>query len=116
MGRASDPDERKAELASARVDERLAGALHQLDWMCSSRYSGEMVPTSIKLRIGVTDEVETLCIVEAVGGDGTPVVGFNGAQSPSEALIGAINRIRNGQMKWRVDEYRSKGSTGRSGS
>lgn len=106
MGRASDPDEVKRERASVAREDRTAAALRQLDLMCMREYSGEYLVRAIKLRLGITDEIETLCIVEATDGSGQPVVGFNGAQTASEALVGAINRIRNGQMKWKVDEYR----------
>lgn len=108
MGRASDPEERKAEAAETARNERVATALSLLDRMCSTRWGGEYELQTIKLRLGTTDEIETLCIVEGLGPDGSPVVAFNGAQTPSEALIGALNRIKNGQMKWRADEYRKK--------
>jgi hypothetical protein len=108
MGRASDQEEIKRERRATAHEDRVAVAMRQLDLMCMAEYSGEVVPTMIKLRLGVTDEVETLCVVEATGPDGGPLVGFNGAQTPTEALVGAINRVRNGQMKWRVDDGRSK--------
>jgi len=108
MGRASDKDEIRRERAETHGKDRVGEALAWLDRMCSESYTGEYNLQVVKLRLGITDEVETLCIVEALGPDGGPVVGFNGAQTPTEALVGAVNRIKNGAMKWKVDGFKAK--------
>lgn len=92
--------------------ERAGKALAQLDRMCSTYWPGEFQIGSIKVRLGETDNTETLVIVCGELSDGTPVVGFSSALVPSEALVGAINRVVNGSMKWRDDDYRTNERVG----
>lgn len=89
-------------------ERRMVRGLMVLDRMCSGAYDGEVDVQTIKLKLGVADHVETMAIVTALGSDGTPLVGFHTAMEPSEALVGALNRVENGAMRWRIDEYRTK--------
>lgn len=47
------------------------------------------------------DEVMVICKGEI---DGYKVVGFHTADDPGTALKGALERVRNGQLKWREDK------------
>jgi hypothetical protein len=93
--------------------QRLGLALGLLDHICSAGWTGEVELLNIKVRLGSPGGEETLVIVTGTWGDGTPVVAFHAAQSPSDAVAGCLNRIRNGTMKWREDQY-AKG-TGNAG-
>lgn len=95
--------------------ERAGRALAQLDRMCSAYWPGEVLISTVKLRLGETDNTETLVVVCGELSDGTPVVGFSTALVPSEALVGAINRVVNGNMNWRQDDYRNGRAVGRDG-
>jgi hypothetical protein len=89
------------------VVRRSGNAMALLDRLAGGLEVHDVEVSGLKIRLGVTDQIETLVVVTAVGEDGTPLVGFNGSMVPSDALVGAINRVVNGQMKWRLDEYRS---------
>ncbi len=99
-------------LENERRDHVLQGrygrSLETLDRMSFHAYTGEVEIHSVRVRLGILDQLESLCVVIGTNADGLPVVGFNSALSPGEALMGALNRIENGQMKWKEDEYRNR--------
>jgi hypothetical protein len=84
---------------------RMGDAMAVLDRLCAKGAPGGVEMQGLKMRLGVTDSMPTLVIVMALDGEGAPIVGFNEAMSPAEALIGAVNRIANGSMKWKEDQY-----------
>lgn len=51
---------------------------------------------------------EVLVVVKAYDAEGTRWVGFHSAMSMIEALAGTMIRIRNGSIKWKVDEFYNK--------
>jgi len=51
---------------------------------------------------------EYFAVVTADGDDGAPVVAFHTAESLVGLLTGLGNRLRNGSLKWRADEFRGK--------
>lgn len=51
-----------------------------------------------------------LITVRGVDADGAPVVAFHGSPDLGEALRGLQNRLLNGSLRWRPDEYRGGGS------
>jgi len=61
----------------------------------------------IRLKAPSEEEGEWFVVVRAVL-EGDPFVGFHNAFSAGDALRGAINRILNGKMKWRSDDYGNK--------
>ncbi len=85
---------------------RYGRALETLDRMSFHGYTGQVEILAVRVKLGILDRDESLCIVTGTDEEGLPVVGFTSALSPGEALTGALNRIENGQMKWREDEYR----------
>lgn len=50
---------------------------------------------------------EFFSIVAADGDNGEPLVAFHTAESLAGVLVGLGNRVRNGSLKWRADEYRN---------
>jgi len=84
---------------------RTARALMELDRLCSGHAPGEVELRGIKLRLGETDRAETLVVVTAWDDAGAPIVGFGNGMAPSEALVSTINRVVNGQIKWKEDSY-----------
>jgi len=91
--------------------KRLGWGVRELDRICSGHWQGGVELERVKLRLGDTSQIETLVILEGVGDDGTPVVGFHSACPPSEALAGALRRCAAGQIRWRIDDYRIKRAT-----
>lgn len=51
---------------------------------------------------------EFLLVLTGLDAEGTPCVAFHSAYELTEAVRGVEGRLRNGTLKWRIDEYRSK--------
>jgi len=97
---------------NARIDRlgetyarRCAVALVELDRLCSGHAAGMPEIVALKMKIGTTDQMRTLVIVSALDEEGGPMVAFHDGMSPSEALVGAVNRILNHDIKWKEDQY-----------
>lgn len=72
-------------------------------WLDGERAQGVYI-MSLKVRMPTEDHPECLVIVSAFK-EGLRLVGFNTSDSPAEAIKGAIQRIENGTMVWREDNY-----------
>jgi hypothetical protein len=90
------------------AQERAGRALAQLDRMCNYSQMANTGLQRLSVRLGVVDHIETLVVVSIMDEDGEFWVGFNSSMLPSEAIVGAINRVLNGTMKWKEDEYRQR--------
>jgi hypothetical protein len=90
---------------SDRWAKRVARALMELDRMCDVDSGRQIELRALKMRLGETDHEETLVIVTAWDDAGAPIVCFSQGMTPSEALVGAINRIANGSVTWKEDQY-----------
>lgn len=66
--------------------------------------SDRFVVRSIKFRAGPVPGAEWLVVVTAYSPDG-PVVAFHQGADFKTALIGLAARLKNGSLKWKVDEY-----------
>ena len=105
MGRKDSEHDRLFETATAR----LGWGLRQLDRLVSESYRGAVEVERVKVRLGDTDAVETLVVLEGVDSAGTPVVGFHAGLPPSEAVAAALRRAAEGQIRWKVDDYKVQG-------
>ncbi len=88
----------------ARVEGMVKGLMH-LDHILSNSWSGSVDLTSIKMKLPSDERTETLIILLGTDGEGTPVVAFHSGLGAAEALAGALTRMANGKLKWRIDEY-----------
>ena len=94
--------EEKAAQQLRRRGQRLQLLLMLLEtWMNGEDLQG-MAIERITVRSGADRGGEVLVIVKARM-EGQPWVGFHSAQSPEEAIRGALERIRNNDLKWRED-------------
>jgi hypothetical protein len=48
---------------------------------------------------------DVLITVRALAPDGSPVVGFHGSPSLDEAFVGLVNRLENGNLRWKADTW-----------
>jgi hypothetical protein len=64
----------------------------------------ELLLTSIKIKVNNNEGTDVLIILCAVSPDG-PVVAFNDGDGIKEALMTTLNRIRNGRIRWKEDQY-----------
>lgn len=72
------------------------------DWMLQEDTQG-MTITEVRTRVGTGSGGLFLTIVKATF-EGRPYVGFHSADTPEDAIRGALERIRNTDMKWREDK------------
>lgn len=70
-------------------------------WLDGERALGVYLK-ALKLRLPTEDRSDCLVIVTAVK-DGMRLVGFHSADTPAEAVKGAVARVENGTMVWRHD-------------
>lgn len=51
---------------------------------------------------------EILVVLRGLDEEGAAVVAFHSAFSLDEALVGVENRLANGSLKWRIDEWANR--------
>lgn len=101
--------ERKAAEQLRRKRQRLQLLLMLLDeWMMDIDTQGMQI-TNIRVRSPLEGHGEFLVIVKARF-EGRPYVGFHSAASVEDGLIGALERIRNNDLKWREDQPYKEGA------
>lgn len=66
---------------------------------------------SLKLRIGVGYGAETLAVLAARDDEGTYYIGFVSATSVDAAFVAAMRKYKNGDVKWKLDEWRNDSGT-----
>lgn len=85
---------------------RAGESLYQMEYTLDTLFDKEVVVTSIRIRTpGLTQEGYLVVVNALVLGDA--VVGFHGDTTFGKAVIGVIERLRNGTIKWKPDEYAS---------
>lgn len=67
------------------------------------RYSVDVTGFSVKAPVGSGGDF--LITVRGFDEEGAPVVGFHGSVDLLDAICGAQNRVQNGTMKWKPDEW-----------
>jgi len=109
MGRASDPKERKEEerydasrRAAARMMTKLGLKLEQLDRWIEDPPDGETFITELRFKMGGGWDGGILAIVKTDGGEGKRI-GFHVGDTLADALVGMVNRLENGSIKWKED-------------
>lgn len=88
--------------------ERLFRAVKRLDRQLFLSVSEDERPTGLKIRAPQHDTDDYLAVVTQVNSEGGYEVGFHGASSLSELLVGLSNRLDNGSVKWHEDKYATK--------
>lgn len=98
----------------ARAMVRHGETIEYMERICDNYFDDDIEVDSLRVRAPRERAGEWLVIVKAWHGN-KPMVAFHSALSFAEALIGTINRMRNKSLKWKEDEYASKGQgTGQS--
>lgn len=77
------------------------------DHICSSSWRGEVEVTGFSVRPPQSIGGEWLVVARGIDGEGTPVVAFHSALGVGEAVAGMSGRIQHGNIKWRVDGFRT---------
>lgn len=87
------------------MHEQSGDAVLYLTRCMHSRMSSDYDVTGLKFKGASGDQGEVLAIIQAFDKEGTPVVAFHAAPTFGECLNGVAARLRNGSLKWKVDEY-----------
>lgn len=83
---------------------RLGGTILTMNrWLDGERAQGVYM-ISLKVRMPTEGRSDCLVVVQAQKGN-QRLVGFHSADTPAEAVRGAIARVENGTMIWRGDSY-----------
>jgi hypothetical protein len=96
-------DDRTQKLAKLKArSEELVAVLDRLDAGVS--YAGIEYNT---MKVRFAGDVHGECLIIATGWDhdGTPVVTFHSGVGAHQALLTFLQRVQNGTLKWRPDEY-----------
>jgi hypothetical protein len=67
---------------------------------------GSIELTGMSVKAPTTHPGEFLLTVRAVDEEGRPIVAFSGGSTLGDAIVTLVNRIGNGSLKWKVDQYR----------
>lgn len=90
---------------SRTAAEMLAGAVIEVGDALSGTRDLEADLTGMSFRGPQEPGGEILVVLRAIYHDGTKVVAFHSAYSLGDCVKGIADRLRNGSLKWKPDEY-----------
>lgn len=83
---------------------KIGVAISRLERWCSTDVPEGVYVKSIRLRAPQNPEGEWLAVV-SISTENGGKVGFHSAEDLTAVLSGLSNRLRNGSIKWKDDEY-----------
>lgn len=93
-----------------RLDDRTKGRLlwgvRYLEKALDGHQVGDVDCVGFSIRPPTREKNEYLCVLRGLSDDGSPVVAFHSSAGLADTLIGVGERLRNGSLSWRPDEYR----------
>lgn len=94
----------QAQLVLDRELQKVGLRVLEIDRFVVRSVPDKFVVRAIKFRAGKVPGAEWMVIITAYSPDG-PVVAFHSGDGFREALVGLAARLKNGSLKWKVDEY-----------
>ena len=85
--------------------EEIGNAVDELGLIATGYRNVGVQVQGFSIRIPAVQGGDFLITVRGLLDDGTPAVAFHGSPDFGEALRGLRNRIMNGSLKWRPDQY-----------
>ena len=98
---------RDAERAFGQLAERAGTVLITADRHLDTLLDKGVDVTAMRIKMPVEEGNDYFVIVQARV-EGVASVGFHGSDTFAEAVVGALNRLYNGSISWREDEYADK--------
>jgi hypothetical protein len=98
------------QVKAERAAEELLHSIKDIllwDRVMSDRWSGEIEVHDVRVKVREDGQDPYLVVVKGCDGEGTPVICFHSGGSVTGALASAARRLRAGNMKWKVDEWRA---------
>lgn len=87
-----------------REVQKTGSRVYDIDGWVDRSVKDRVVVRAIKFRAGKVPGAEWMVIITAYSPDG-PVVAFHAGDGFKDTLVGLAARLKNGSMKWKVDEY-----------
>lgn len=99
-----DNEARRSDKAFRKMQEGLAQAIFYIDQYREEVQEERATLTSFIVKCDYDDEAGVLLVIKGYEGS-TWRVSFHRGTTVTEALTGLGNRLRNGSLKWRDDDY-----------
>lgn len=94
--------EDKAVRAAGRLVTRIGLAAEKMDKYVTEGPDDDRIITGFNFKVRYDNQGDVLLVVRSRTVNGEEV-GFQSADTPTTALVSAINRIENGQFQWKED-------------
>lgn len=95
----------KHEVAADARQKRSGRALERLTFMATRVGPSGLELVGMSVRFPREDGEDFLVTLRALDEAGAPVVAFHGAATLEDAVMGVVNRIDNGSLSWRADQW-----------
>jgi hypothetical protein len=98
----------KQEEVAKREQARKVSLGDQLTWLdyeFGGPGAGQNGYRGMSIRFPKEQHGEFLITIRSESDQGEPIVAFHGGNSLSDALAGLSERLRNGTLKWKIDQY-----------
>lgn len=83
-------------------------ALMELGFVMAGTWDWSVAVTGFSVRAPQSPGGDFLITIRALDHEGGPVVAWHGSPELGNAIQGLHNRLRNGSLKWRADEWARK--------
>lgn len=107
MSRKGDENAGNALAAQAAFERelfRVAQVWHRVDMLLDRLFENDIVVRRLSVVVPTPDRDGFTAIVTATV-SGEPCVAFHGGTTFVEAMTGLLNRLENGSVKWKIDQY-----------
>jgi hypothetical protein len=88
----------------ARAMVRLAESITDFERQADRLSEEDLLLTSMTVRLPGYDRTDYLLVLRGTTPQG-PVVAFHNAPTLWETMEGVVNRLKNGSLKWKEDQY-----------
>ena len=109
MTRAREENDRRR-VAENEVFQRLGVTVTMFERRLETMEDAGIFPKSMLFKLYTGDREDVFVVVKA-DSEGGPVVAFGGGMTLGEALRSTLERMYNGSIKWKADEYADRATS-----
>lgn len=95
----------KHEAAARKRYAKTGAAVARLSYMAQAAGPSGWELKGFSIRCPTEDKPDFLVTVRALDAEGAPQVAFHGAAELDDCLVGLLNRLDNGSLNWRPDQF-----------
>jgi hypothetical protein len=96
---------RKYEIAEDKRQRNEGRALMRLTYLMNEGLANGWELMGLSVRKPREEGQDYLITLRALSHDGQPVIAFSGGAGLGDAFVTLVNRLENGSLKWREDEF-----------